>query len=159
MTDTTKPDDYQALREALKDADFILQAHPLASASYNVTDTIRRLIDERDRLSRLLDAAAETHDQQRSDLNHKSTKIVRLYDERDAAIRERDEARAEREAMRVDAERYRKLRACHWYDSPICVVMHAKHDLRVGTYCPSDELLDEEIDAMRAAAPMQEGGL
>ena len=53
--------------------------------------------------------------------------------------------------MEKDAERYRWLRVQHWSDSSLCVVAHPRSNLRLGTYCPSAEALDELADAARAA--------
>lgn len=48
---------------------------------------------------------------------------------------------------RADAERYRWLRAQHWHDGRMCVVVLPKLNVRPGSFCPSGELLDKEIDA------------
>ncbi len=60
------------------------------------------------------------------------------------------------EADRRDAERYRWLRAQHWSDSNVCVVSNPRETVRLGTQCPSNELLDEFIDA--AIARQKETG-
>jgi hypothetical protein len=57
----------------------------------------------------------------------------------------------EREGLRRDAERYRKLRLLNWPDSALCVVSNPRETLRLGAYCPSQERLDGEIDAIDAA--------
>lgn len=46
-----------------------------------------------------------------------------------------------------DAERYRWLRKRHWNESNLFVVACHHSDVRLGTDCPSDERLDETIDA------------
>ena len=46
-----------------------------------------------------------------------------------------------------DAARYRWLRKQHWSESSICVVMHPKNAVRLGHECPSEERLDDFIDA------------
>lgn len=46
-----------------------------------------------------------------------------------------------------DAERYRWLRKRHWNDSTLFVVAGHHSLVRLGTDCPSDERLDEAIDA------------
>jgi hypothetical protein len=51
--------------------------------------------------------------------------------------------------LRKDAVRYRWLRKQHWDDSVIVVVSDPKQNVRIGTYCPSDGLLDAAIDAAR----------
>ena len=51
------------------------------------------------------------------------------------------------EALRVDAEQYRWLRAQHWHDGPMCVVMNPRACVKLGSDCPSDERLDAAIDA------------
>ena len=51
--------------------------------------------------------------------------------------------------MRADAERYRKLRQQHWYDSPIAVVVNPKQSIKMGSVCPSEERLDEIIDGLK----------
>jgi hypothetical protein len=56
---------------------------------------------------------------------------------------------AEVKTLRVDAERYRKLRLLNWHDSALCVVSNPRETVRLGTYCPSQEQLDEAIDAAR----------
>lgn len=47
--------------------------------------------------------------------------------------------------MARDAERYRKLRDCHWDLGGIVVVKNAK-DLKLGTHTLARELLDEAVD-------------
>lgn len=46
-----------------------------------------------------------------------------------------------------DAERYRWLRAQHWDSSAICCVVDPKLCTKLGSYCPSLELLDQAVDA------------
>lgn len=46
-----------------------------------------------------------------------------------------------------DAERYRWLRNQHWDGSEIFVIKDDRTRIRLGTYCPSNEMLDTEIDA------------
>jgi len=46
----------------------------------------------------------------------------------------------------LDAARYRWLRKQHWESSRLCVVTNPKINVRLGTYCPSGKLLDQEID-------------
>lgn len=52
-----------------------------------------------------------------------------------------------------DARRYRWLRRQHWDDSALCVVTEPKQNVRLGTYCPSEDLLDAAIDAAMEAVP------
>jgi hypothetical protein len=53
-----------------------------------------------------------------------------------------------------DAARYRWLRQRHWDDSNMCVVVDPKNFVRLGSYCPSGNLLDDHIDsAMRGEQP------
>ena len=58
---------------------------------------------------------------------------------------------AEVEALRADAEQYRWLRAQHWHDGPMCVVVAPKQSVKLGADCPSEERLDALIYAARAA--------
>ena len=48
--------------------------------------------------------------------------------------------------LHADAERYRWLRKQHWSDSQLAVAFNLKENVRLGTYCPSDGLLDAAID-------------
>lgn len=45
-----------------------------------------------------------------------------------------------------DAARYRWLRQQHWDDSALCVVTEPRQNVRLGAYCPSEDLLDAAID-------------
>lgn len=58
--------------------------------------------------------------------------------------------RAKVAALEINAERYVWLRAQHWDTSALAVVSDPKRNVRLGTYCPSEELLDAAIDAARA---------
>jgi chromosome segregation ATPase len=49
--------------------------------------------------------------------------------------------------VRKDALRYRWLRAQHWNENLIAVVAEPKDAVRLGSYCPSDALLDAACDA------------
>ena len=61
---------------------------------------------------------------------------------------------AEREKMREDAERYRWLRNQNWTQRGLFVVSAGQRDVvRLGTNCPSLELLDDAIDAARKETP------
>lgn len=51
---------------------------------------------------------------------------------------------------KLDAARYRELRSCHWDDSELAVVLHPKKNVMLGTVCPSEESLDELLDARLA---------
>ena len=66
-------------------------------------------------------------------------------------LRDAIDLRAEVEALRADAERYRWLRAQHWHDGPMCVVVAPKQSVKLGADCPSEERLDAFIYAARAA--------
>lgn len=46
-----------------------------------------------------------------------------------------------------NAERYEWLRAQHWDSSAICCVVDPKLCTKLGSYCPSLELLDQAVDA------------
>lgn len=46
-----------------------------------------------------------------------------------------------------DAARYRWLRDKHWSDSVMCVVKHPMIAVKLGYECPSNDRLDEAIDA------------
>lgn len=50
------------------------------------------------------------------------------------------------EMLRKYAERYRRLRECHWSNSQMCVVMDPKKSILLGSDCPSRELLDAAVD-------------
>ena len=52
--------------------------------------------------------------------------------------------------MAGDAERYRKLRAMHWNESPLCVVADPKQAVRLGYDCPSGDRLDALLDGVKA---------
>lgn len=58
-----------------------------------------------------------------------------------------DQLKAENEALLKDAERYRWFRAQHWDNSVICAVVDPKLTTKLGSYCPSLELLDQAVDA------------
>lgn len=69
------------------------------------------------------------------------------------AINSHDELVAEVERLReleADTMRYRKLRECHWNESPICVVVDPKQMVKLGADCPSTTRLDDAIDALIA---------
>ena len=69
------------------------------------------------------------------------------------AINSHDEIAAEVERLReleADAMRYRKLRECHWNESPICVVVDPKQMVKLGADCPTTTRLDDAIDALIA---------
>ena len=59
-----------------------------------------------------------------------------------------DELTAELERLRKDAERWRKLRAMDWFDSPFCVVRDPKGRISPGSDCPPGTRLDSFIDAI-----------
>lgn len=52
----------------------------------------------------------------------------------------------------VDAIRYRWLREQHWDHSAMAVVSDPKANVRLGTYCPSEDRLDAAIDAAMSAS-------
>lgn len=56
--------------------------------------------------------------------------------------------RGESASLQADASRYRALRALHWYDSPLAVVRSPKAQVKPGTDCPSEDRLDEAVDAL-----------
>lgn len=47
-----------------------------------------------------------------------------------------------------DAERYRKLRSCHWWKSPLAVVVNPKEAVRLGAHLPFEDFLDKILDEM-----------
>ena len=49
-------------------------------------------------------------------------------------------------AMLKNAERYQKLRAMHWSESPMCVVVNPKESVKLGHDCPCGDRLDEMLD-------------
>lgn len=53
---------------------------------------------------------------------------------------------ASRDALRVDAERYRWLRAQTWDRGPLAVVRNPKQAIKLGYDAPSRLRLDEAID-------------
>jgi len=63
-----------------------------------------------------------------------------------------ESTQAELEKARVDAGRYRKLRLCDWFSSPLAVVRNPKKVLTggsaLGCDCPSHARLDEAVDAL-----------
>ena len=50
-----------------------------------------------------------------------------------------------------NAARYLWLRAQHWNDSAFAVVSEPKRNVKLGTYCPSEDRLDQEIDSAMGA--------
>jgi hypothetical protein len=60
----------------------------------------------------------------------------------------------------MDAARYRWLRNQRWYEGTVAVVSEPKHNVKLGSYCPSDKQLDEVIDAALSlsASPLSQGG-
>lgn len=53
----------------------------------------------------------------------------------------------------VDAIRYRWLRQQHWDHSAMAVVSDPKANVRLGTYCPSEDQLDAAIDTAMQTVP------
>ena len=49
-------------------------------------------------------------------------------------------------ALKKDAERYRWLRQQHWSDGKYAVVMNPTESVKLGSWCPSLEMLDKIID-------------
>lgn len=47
----------------------------------------------------------------------------------------------------LDAARYRHLRAQHWNDGVMCVVLNPRDAVKLGRDCPSESRLDELVDA------------
>lgn len=68
-----------------------------------------------------------------------------------AEVRDEWNARAAPPQVQGDdarcAARYRWLRQQRWDSSRLCVVTDPKRSVRLGQYCPTGDLLDEEIDA------------
>lgn len=56
---------------------------------------------------------------------------------------------AENDALMVDAERYQCIRSKHWSDSDFCVASKPAENVRLGSFCPSHELLDNLVDEAR----------
>ena len=56
-------------------------------------------------------------------------------------------ADAELAALRLDAARYRKLRAMHWSDNRLTVVAHPRDSVKLGAMTFSGDLLDAALDA------------
>ena len=63
------------------------------------------------------------------------------------------------ETRRMDAERYRWLRAQHWSDSMLAVVVDPKSAVKLGYDCPSLQRLDEIVDFAMATKQVLEGAL
>ncbi|MBD9629767.1 hypothetical protein [Pseudomonas sp. PDM19] len=63
-------------------------------------------------------------------------------------IAENERLCAEVCGLRKDAVRYQVIRELHWYDSPLAVVRSPKAQVKPGTDCPSEERLDEAVDAL-----------
>lgn len=64
-----------------------------------------------------------------------------------------DEAREQmsrQAANGVDAARYQWLRSQNWTENRLGVVLRPKDNVRLGSFLPSDTLLDETIDHMRS---------
>ena len=59
--------------------------------------------------------------------------------------------------LHADAERYRWLRKQHWSDSQLAVVSSPKENVRLGTYCPSEGLLDAAIDEIMESNSTKNG--
>ena len=59
------------------------------------------------------------------------------------------ELEREADALKVDAERYRWIRAQHWSGGPLAVVANPKYAVKLGYGCPSLDRLDAAIDAAR----------
>ena len=59
--------------------------------------------------------------------------------------------------LHADAERYRWLRKQHWSDSQLAVVSNPKENVRLGTYCPSEEQLDAAIDEIMESNSTKNG--
>lgn len=57
--------------------------------------------------------------------------------------------------MSEDSARYRKLRNEHWSNGRVAVVANPKEVVRLGSYCPSGERLDQFIDTFVPSAPPQ----
>lgn len=48
----------------------------------------------------------------------------------------------------LDAQRYRKLRQMHWFDSPLAVAVNPKESIKLGHDTLSRERLDEYLDGL-----------
>jgi hypothetical protein len=57
-----------------------------------------------------------------------------------------EDIRKEIAALELDAARYRWLRTLYWDSGPVCVVTNPSKNVKLGSYCPSMEMLDEIID-------------
>jgi hypothetical protein len=64
-------------------------------------------------------------------------------------------AQARADSFAVDAQRYRWLRQQNWNESPLFVVAGGRSAVRLGSHCPSMDLLDAAIDAALAALPKE----
>ena len=110
-------------------------------------DRCQHPIDELVPVARQSDAMAIiTKLEQRLELSsdHKYDGI----DTRDATIKELE---SKIEGLEKDAARYQWLRAQHWNDSAFAVVSESKRNEKLGTYCPSEDRLDQEIDSAMGA--------
>jgi hypothetical protein len=96
---------------------------------------------------------------------HQSTvKTAKAIAAADLALLKSKLLQKERELaeVRKDAERYRYLRGCDWFSSPLCVLSDPKKAvdtrLMLGADCPSRERLDAAIDAASVAQANKEQG-
>jgi len=65
------------------------------------------------------------------------------YDDHKAIVAQLESKLAD---AKKDQSRYQWLRKQNWYDSNLCIVTKPKTNLKLGSYCPSLEVLDDEID-------------
>jgi len=84
------------------------------------------------------------------------TAILALLDELQSLRSERTAWRVSAENAEKDAARYRWLRAKHWEENRIGVVVRPKDNTKLGCFLPSDTLLDDTIDHMSAIEATEE---
>ena len=94
-----------------------------------------------------VDKAADEIEKLEADLAKHRELLLHHLSVIDPLRAENAQLKAELAAITKDAERYRWLRNQHWNDSDMCVVESPKESLKLGSRCPSGELLDVAIDA------------
>jgi hypothetical protein len=100
-----------------------------------LTEQIEALTKDRDLMEQYWNEAMATH------------KNIALLEQQLAEAKEQMSRQA---ANGLDAARYRWLRSQHWEGNKLGVVLRPKDNTRLGSFLPSDTLLDETIDHMIA---------
>ena len=74
-----------------------------------------------------------------------------VRDEIRTLVSERDELASRVRELEANARRYEWLRAQHWSNNKLGVVLRPMDNTKLGCFIPSLELLDDTIDHMSAA--------